>query len=96
MIIDILGGIGIAIIYLICFLFNQISYVFPTQFYDAISYFITGANQLKGIFPIQTLFTAFTSLLYFWTLWYTIKLIMWIISFVPGINHKKLPKEKGK
>jgi len=84
---------AVLIIKLFVAMLGLLTFIFPTQFFDAIEYFVQGTNLLKGIFPVQTLMSSFATLLLFWTIWYTFKLIIWIIKFIPGLHHVTHPHE---
>jgi len=70
---------------------NILGFLVPSQ----IQYYVTWAlgyvNIFSGIFPVSDLLSAIFTIMTAWVTIYGVKLILWIIGFIPTIGHKELP-----
>lgn len=92
MIPDIFIIIATVILQLVYWFFLGLDFVMPEQFTTAIEWLFQSVHTVDGIFPVSTLLSATIVLLIFFSLFYTLKIILWLISFIPGVGHKDLPK----
>lgn len=80
------------ILHIILAILGIITFVLPFQIATAIQWLFSSVGILNGWFPVQTLMKAMAFLITFFLFFYGIKIVFWIISFIPGIGHKDLPK----
>lgn len=73
-------------------LLSGLGFIVPTQVSDAIRWVFSNVYLLSGVFPVDELLTAVSTLLTFFTFWYIFKLILFFVSFIPGIGHKNHPR----
>lgn len=89
-----LGGI----INAFAWLFQSISYVFPEEFQESITFFISHLAYAKGIFPVDSLLNALELYLVFVAYFYGLKITLYIFAHTPWIGGKmfKLPSFSSK
>lgn len=88
MIVDILIAVVASFIWVIATLFSAFNVAVPAQFTDAVEYFLSKLSYISGIVNVPDILTALGWFLTLTTLFYTIKLILWVIHFIPGVPHK--------
>lgn len=71
---------------------QSLIFVMPSQFQTALAYFFNATTIMSPIFPIQDLMAVLIVLLSAWGVKIGIKIILWLIGFIPGIGHKDLPQ----
>lgn len=93
MILDALILVVSAILFVLVQIFSLVSFVIPDNVQNAITYFLGHFAYLKGVFPIDTLFTALGVYATFTTLMYIFKVVHWAYGHIPWVGkHKKLPE----
>lgn len=88
MIVDIFIAIVASFIWVVSTIMSSFEFVVPDKFQDSMSYFFSKLSYLSGIINVPDILSAFGWFLSLTTAWFTIKLILWVIHFIPGIPHK--------
>jgi len=83
--------IGSVILNIISILLGAFSYIIPSQITDAITYLFSTIHILDGVFPVDTLLLASTTILTVWGFIYLARIFLWFIAFIPGVGHHELP-----
>ena len=91
MIIDVLLLFLITILGILSALLTGLNFAIPADISNSIEMLIAYTGYFSGIFPIDTLFQAFGIILNAWDLMYLVKLIIWILGFIPTIGHNRFP-----
>jgi len=108
MITSILFGIGAWFLSMIATILNALTWTIPSAFTDSITSYISYLGYAQGIVPVVAtpgytglagsigLLTLFGYGLSFITLWYTVKLIIWMFALIPWIGkHVPMPHSGG-
>jgi len=66
--------------------------IFPDQFTGAVEYFIGHLGYLSGVLNFPDIFQAFGTFVLFTSMWYTMKLVLWVFSLIPAFGKKVSPK----
>lgn len=97
MIIDVIWFLAGEVLQIYAYIFNFIGFNFPTEFSNAISYFFSQFAYFQGIFPIQTLFDCLQILVVFYSIYYTVKLLLSLTAVTPIIGKLfRMPKVSTK
>lgn len=67
------------------------TFVLPNQINTAMAYFLKSVNILNGVFPVAVLLNAVGYILTAIVMKYSIQILLWGISFIPGIQYKEIP-----
>lgn len=74
------------------YLFSLLNFALPDSVSTSLNYMLGYFGYLKGVFPVDTLFTVAGIGLTFLLLLYTVKLLLWAYSLIPFIGrHVGLP-----
>lgn len=92
MIADALFFIVGSLLSVIAGVFSAIVFVMPLSWSTAISYFVSKLAVLENFFPVSTLMADLGIILVFLGIWYGIKIVFWIMQFIPGFKHESTPK----
>ena len=91
MIVAIFYTIAGSVLNLISFLLSGIDLIIPDAFIEASNLILGYVLNFQSIFPVDTLLICLSTILTAWLAIYSIKIILWIIGFIPSIGNKKLP-----
>jgi len=93
MIFDVVIIFAVGIINLLGRLLSLINLSIPAEFQEAIAYFISYVNYLRGVLPIDTILTAIGFYSLFLGVWYSYKVLYWVFGHLPWFGkHAKHPK----
>lgn len=84
--------IGGSIINIYTWLASSLVLIMPDQFQTALSYFFGTVNVISPIFPVATLMSCLLVILSAWLVKIGLKIVLWFLSWIPGIGHHDLPK----
>ena len=91
MVIDVLLTLGSWINNLIAWILSAGTTLIPNNITDAMEWFFSKAMTFNGIFPIVTFGTALITVISVYLAKYTIKIMLWLVSFIPFIKYHELP-----
>lgn len=74
------------IIKLMTFLFGQLAFVIPVNITNAVTYFLSYLGYLGYILPVNTLMQAVGVYLTFLGVWYTLRIIQWMLQILPFVG----------
>jgi len=92
MIIDAFITFGYLFLLLIHWILSVVSLVIPVSATNAVTWFFSKVFMFNGIFPIVTLTTVALFVISVWVAKYLLIIMLWAISFIPGIGEHKLPE----
>lgn len=92
MIVDIILIIGGSILNIISYLLGGLGLLLPSQISNAITAVISYVWYFDGLFPVSALMSAFLSVLLVWIAMYGVKLVLWVLKFIPSVNNIALPQ----
>lgn len=97
MILSILLLIGSAVLNILALPFWAVTELFriviPEQVPNAFLWLFGNLNYFNGIFPITALVSATLMVLSVWFAKYAVRIVLWLLAFIPGFKHNPLPDE---
>lgn len=79
------------------FIFSAISYAVPDEIESSITFLLGYVNIFSGVFPLDTLYSVILAYLSFITLFYGLKVALWVFAHIPFIGSgRKFPSVSSK